>query len=126
MARRALDAGGNGYLLKDSAPNDLASAIEAAKKGGVFLSPEIAAHLVTADHGQRLGGASKPSARLSEREMEVLRLIAEGLRNKEIAERFKVSIKSVETYRRRMMAKLGCSSTAELIRHAIRAGLIAP
>lgn len=126
LVRRALDAGGNGYLLKNSAPTELIGAIQAAAKGGVYLSPEIAADLV-ADFGgrsARQGPAAAP--RLSSRENAVLEFIAEGLRNKEMAERLGVSVKSVETYRRRLLLKLGCDSTAGLIRHAIREGLITP
>mgnify|MGYP000995956556 CR=1 FL=1 len=63
---------------------------------------------------------------LSTREQDVLRLIAEGLRNKEIAHRLQIGVKSVETYRSRLLRKLGYDSTAQLVRHAIRNGLIAP
>jgi DNA-binding NarL/FixJ family response regulator len=126
LVRRALDAGGSGYLLKDSAPNDLVSAIEAVKNGGLYLCPKVAAILAEA-HRQPSGGppAAQPKP-LSVREVEVLRFIAEGLRNKEIAGRLKVSTKSVETYRRRLLTKLGYDSTAELVRHAIREGFVAP
>jgi DNA-binding NarL/FixJ family response regulator len=123
--RRALDAGGRGYLLKDSGPNELIQAIKAAANGGVCLSPTIAAELV-AEFQRRIGSADgMPPARLSERETEVLRLISEGLRNKAIADHMNLSIKTVETYHRRLLGKLGCSSTAELVRYAIRVGLIA-
>ncbi|MBL9208469.1 MAG: response regulator transcription factor [Opitutaceae bacterium] len=124
LVRRALDAGGRGYLLKDAAPQDIVRAIEAAEKGDVYLCPEVAAALVK-DYQQRDGTAAPPP-RLSEREREVLRLVANGLRNKEVAARLDVSVKSVETYRRRLMNKLGYTSTAELVRHALREGLIAP
>jgi DNA-binding NarL/FixJ family response regulator len=126
VVKRALDAGGGGYLLKDSAPTELIGAIQAASKGGVYLSPSIAADLVV-DYGQRsAGGRASSPPPLSEREAAVLRFVAEGLRNKEMAEKLGVSIKSVETYRRRLLSKLDCSSTAELIRHGIREGLIVP
>ncbi len=126
LVRRALDAGGNGYLLKDSAPADLIHAIESVRKGGLYLCPEVAATLAV-DYRQH--SAEKPTAqpkRLSKREVEVLRLIAGGKRHKEIAEQLKVGIKSVETYRKRLLTKLGYVSTAELIRHAIREGFVAP
>ena len=124
LVRRALDAGGNGYLLKDSAPQELTRAIEAAMKGSVYLSPEIASALVE-DYRQRNDESAKPEpTQLSKREKEVLRLIAEGFRNKEIANRLGVSVKSIETYRRRLLTKLGYTSTAELVRHAIREGII--
>ncbi|MDI1249618.1 MAG: response regulator transcription factor [Lacunisphaera sp.] len=124
LVRRALDAGGSGYLLKENAPQDLLRAIQAAAKGGVYLSPELAAALLS-DYRQR-EAAPPPDAPapLSVRELEVLRLIAEGLRNKEIANQLKLSTKSVETCRSRLLKKLGYDSTAELVRHAIRQGLI--
>jgi len=126
LVRRALKAGGHGYLLKDSAAHDVIRAIEAARSGGIYLSPEVALALVQ-DHRQSNAEAA-PAAepRLSDRETEVLRLIAGGLRNKEIAQRLKVGTKSVETYRRRLLLKLGYTSTAELVRHAVREGLIEP
>jgi DNA-binding NarL/FixJ family response regulator len=124
LVRRALDAGGNGYLIKDSAPQELIRAIEAAMKGTVYLSPEVAAALVQ-DYRQRNDEAAPaPRVLLSKREKEVLRHIAEGFRNKEIADRLGVSVKSVETYRRRLLEKLGYTSTAELVRHAVREGII--
>jgi DNA-binding NarL/FixJ family response regulator len=124
LVRRALDAGGSGYLLKDNAAQDLIRALEATSNGGVYLCPELASALLK-DYRQRDTGAA-PAAPviLSEREIEVLRYIAEGLRNKEIADRLKISQKSVETYRSRLLKKLGYSSTAELVRHAIREGLV--
>lgn len=125
LVRRALDAGGRGYLLKDNAAQDLLRAIEAAMQGGIYLCPEVANSLVK-DYRQTNEVPSTPPPLLSERESAVLRLLAEGLRNKEIAVRLKVGTKSVETYRSRMMKKLGYHSTAELIRHAVREGLIAP
>jgi len=126
LVRRALDAGGSGYLLKDNASGDLIRAIEAVRQGGVYLCPEVASALVE-DFRQRGNQTPEaPPVQLSEREAEVLRLIADGLRNKEIADQLGVSTKSVETYRKRLMTKLGFSSTAELIRHAIRTGIVAP
>ena len=126
LVRRALSAGGGGYLLKGNAPQDVIRAIEAVAKGGVYLCPEVAAALVE-DYQNCVGGAhAEQGAKISEREEAVLRLVAEGLRNKEIADRLGVGIKSVETYRKRLLKKLGYSSTAELVRHAVREGLVAP
>jgi len=125
LVRRALDAGGRGYLLKDVAPQDLLRAIEAARKGDIYLCPEIATALVH-DYRSRDEDLAPVIPKLSDREREVLRFVANGLRNKEVAARLNVSVKSVETYRRRLMAKLGYTSTAELVRHALREGLVAP
>lgn len=124
LVQQALKVGAHGYLLKDSAGHEVVQAIEAARTGGIYLSPEVAEALVQ-DHRRRSSGAAPaPRPELSGRETEVLRLIAQGLRNKEIALRLKVGTKSVETYRRRLLLKLGYSSTAELVRHAVREGLI--
>jgi len=126
LVRRAIAAGGNGYLLKENAAPDLLRAIEAVHAGGLFLCPEVAAAL-SEDFRQRADADQAPvPPALSEREQEVLRLLVDGLRNKEIATRLGVSIKSVETYRTRLMAKLGYTSTAELVRFAVREGIIAP
>jgi DNA-binding NarL/FixJ family response regulator len=126
LVRRALEAGGSGYLLKTSVSADVVTAIDAARKGGIFLSPEIAAALVV-DYRKRITGKGGVAAKpLSAREAAVLGFVAEGLRNKEMAERLGVSVKSVETYRRRLLTKLNCSTTADLLRFAIREGLIAP
>lgn len=122
LVRRALDAGGRAYLVKENADDDLLHAIEAAMKGGIYLCPEVASAWVK---DARHGGdpAAPPRPQLARREVEVLRLIAEGLRNKEIADRLAIGLKSIETYRSRLMVKLGYSSTAELVRHAIREGI---
>lgn len=125
LVRRALDAGGIGYLLKDNAPQDLVRAIEAARKGDVYLCPEVATALVK-DYRARDASPRPARPQLSEREGAVLRLIAAGRRNKEIGEQLGVSVKSVETYRRRLLEKLGYTSTAEVVRHAIREGIISP
>jgi len=124
LVRRALDAGGKGYLLKENAAQDLIRAVEAAMQDGIYLCPEIAAKLVKDYQRHADQPLSDAPTALSEREIEVLRCIAQGLRNKEIADQLKISQKSVETYRSRLLKKLGYSSTAELVRHAIREGMI--
>jgi len=126
LVRRALETGGKAYLLKENAGQDLIRAIEAALKDGVYLCPEIAAALLKDYRQQGINSVAEAPgpAPLSERELEVLRYVAEGLRNKEIADRLEISPKSVETYRSRLLKKLGYASTAELVRHAIREGLV--
>jgi DNA-binding NarL/FixJ family response regulator len=126
LVRRALESGARGYLLKDNAAQDLLRAIEAAVQGGIYLCPEVAAKLVQSYQRDGAAPLAPPPPRLSERENAVLQLLAQGLRNKEIALRLKVGTKSVETYRSRLMKKLGYQSTAELIRYAIREDLIPP
>jgi len=124
LVRRALDGGGCGYLLKDNAAQDLIRAIEASVHGGIYLCPEVGAALVKNYRQRDDCPAPDVPAPLSTRELEVLCFIAEGLRNKEIADRLQISQKSIETYRSRLLKKLGYNSTAELVRHAIREKLI--
>ena len=119
----ALEAGARGYLLKKSAAEELIHALDSVLAGRVYLSAEVSAGILD-DYRKSLAGESKPS--LSERQRQLLRLIAEGRRNKEIAAALKLTEHSVETYRARLMKKLGCSGTAELVRYAIREGIASP
>ena len=121
-----LKAGAKGYLLKDGAFDELATAIRSVIANKVYLSPRIA-NVVVDDYvrrapGQQTGEASA-FARLTPREREVLQLMAEGRATKEIAMDLKVSIKTVETHRRQIMEKLSIHSVAELTKYAIREGL---
>jgi two-component system response regulator NreC len=116
--REALGAGASGYLVKDSAADDLVKAIRAIAAGEGFLSPAIA-HL--ADKGNTPGSALD---RLTTREREVLQLIAEGNSNKEIAARLSLSVKTIEAHRTNLMAKLDIHDTASLTRFAIARGLV--
>jgi len=119
-----LKAGATAYLLKDSAFEELASAIRAVMAGQVYLSPRIADAVVEGYlHGS--GGGKQPGAFavLTSREREVLQLVAEGLATKQIASSLQVSVKTVETHRRQIMDKLDLHSVAELTKYAIREGL---
>lgn len=121
---QAIKAGLNGYMLKANTPTELISAIRAVMNGHMFLSPEVTC-AVMADYKKFLD--TKPTSAaslLSERELEVLKLVAEGLRTKEIAERLNIGIKTVDTYRARLLTKLNCDSTTELVRYAIRNGIV--
>lgn len=117
--REALGAGASGYLVKDSAADDLVEAIRKIAKGESFLSPAIA-HLIE----KRNGAASTPLERLTTREREVLQLIAEGNSNKEIAARLTLSVKTIEAHRTNLMSKLDIHDTASLTRFAIARGLV--
>jgi DNA-binding NarL/FixJ family response regulator len=118
-----LKAGASGYLLKDSAFDELAHAIHIIHEGKTYLSPGITGVLVE-DYMQQLsGGGNSASSQLSAREREVLQLIAEGLATKEIARRLDVSVKTIETHRHNIMNKLDIRSVAELTKYAIREGL---
>lgn len=126
LIQNALQAGISGYVIKASAPEELIRSIAEVMDHKVYLCPEVSS-LVVNDYmnlvGNRTVEPSKPL--LSERERSLLKLIAEGKRNKEIAELLSVAPKSVETYRSRLMKKLGCSSANELTRYAIREGIAA-
>jgi DNA-binding NarL/FixJ family response regulator len=117
---RALAEGADGYLLKDSAVQDLAAAIESVIGGGTFFSPAIQqqmAEMVRDGHRQGLHG-------LTEREREVLTLIARGLSTKEIAATLDIGPRTVETHRANLMRKLGVKSVALLTQVAIREGIV--
>lgn len=121
--RSLMDAGASGYVLKRSAASELLRAIETVAEGGVHLDSAIAGQLVNR-LGQRRA-AFAPSTALSEREQEVMRYVAHGYSNKEIATKLDVSVKTVETYRYRAGEKLGLTSRAELVRYAIGQGWLA-
>ncbi len=122
-----LKAGARGYLLKDSAFEELAAAIREVRLGRIYLSP-AATDLVVRDFLQREQPARAPGAFgvLSSREREVLQLIAEGRSTKEIAADLGISAKTVETHRKQIMHKLKLFSIAELTKYAIREGLTPP
>jgi two-component system response regulator NreC len=119
FAREALRAGARGYVVKHAAGEELVQAIRAAAGGGTWLNPELGARMAAAPEGPT--GAL---AELSEREIEVLRLIALGHTNGEIAERLYLSVRTVETHRARIQQKLGSSTRAELVRYALDHDLI--
>ncbi|MBX6772863.1 MAG: response regulator transcription factor [Chloroflexi bacterium] len=120
---QALRAGAAGYVVKSGDAEHILAALRAVLEGGVYLYPTLARTLV-GRHLQEQGGRAPPD--LSPREQEVLRLIAEGLSNKEIAARLSISVTTAQTHRNRIMEKLGLHTAVELVRYAIRAGLIRP
>ncbi|MDR5683207.1 MAG: response regulator transcription factor [Armatimonadota bacterium] len=122
---RMLRAGGAGYVLKRAAAEDLVSAVRAAHRGEAFLYPSVA-RLVVQDFLDRAAAKEEPASLdgLTPREREVLTLIAEGLTNQEIAKRLYISIKTVQTHRAHIMEKLNLHDRTELVRYAIRKGLI--
>ena len=117
-----LKAGARGYLLKRSAAEDLLRAVHAVATGGVYLDPSVAGHALGDGSAAARPKPAETGEALSPRETETLRLIAQGLSNKEIARRFEVSVKSVETYKARAAEKLGLRSRAEIIRYAASHG----
>lgn len=120
-----LKAGAAGYVLKRAAAEDLVTAVRAAHQGEAFLYPSVA-KMVVQDFLQRATAQEKEQALdgLTEREREVLTLVAEGLTNQEIAGRLFISIKTVQTHRAHILEKLNLHDRTELVRYAIRKGLI--
>jgi len=124
-ARRALSAGAAGYVLKLSAPEELVQAIRAALDGGTFVSPVLArAVFDTTQSGNR--DSSDRVSRLTPHQREILRMLAEGLSAKEIARKLDISARTVESHKYQLMESLGVESSAQLIRIAIRHGIIEP
>lgn len=123
--RQVLAAGGSGYVLKQAADKELLSAIRTVYSGGTFLHPAHAQALLTQPMPEPAQSSQDPRlAQLSEREVEVLRLIALGYSNKEIAEMLYLSVKTVETYKARVMEKLELTTRAALVRFALQHGLM--
>ncbi|MFN0105648.1 MAG: response regulator [Bryobacteraceae bacterium] len=118
--REILRAGARGYLLKDSIDVDLLAAVRAVAKGEGYLSPAVS-DAVLSDYRKHV---TDPLDLLSSREREVLQLIAEGKTNKEIATLLNLSVYTVDAHRGRIMEKLNLHSTSELVRFAVRKGLI--
>jgi len=124
--RTALAAGASGYVLKKSVDADLLSAIRAVSKGRTYVDSELASSLLEHVVPERAGGTQKVSEVLSERELQVLKLVAEGYSSREISEQIFVGTKTVETYRGRFAEKLGLKSRADIVRYALEIGLLAP
>ena len=119
---QTLKAGAVGYVLKKAAASDLIAAIEAASKGEPYLYPSVA-RLLVSDYLQR-APERETFEPLSDREREVLRLVAEGKTNRQIADGLFLSIKTVQTHRDHIMKKLHMHDRTELVKYAIRKGLI--
>jgi DNA-binding NarL/FixJ family response regulator len=121
--RRLLKAGVSGYVLKKSAGSELANAIRAVHRGGLVLDPEVA-RAAMSEGGPSAGGAADPYEALTDREKQVLKLVAEGKSNKEVADDLGISVKTAMTHREHVMEKLGLHNRTELVRFAIRQGVI--
>jgi len=120
--RSLLAAGASGYVLKKSVDADLLSAIRAARRKGLFVDPSMAHELV----GDRLGTSAPRKQLLSEREEQVLKFVAEGFTSPQIAEKMRISVKTVETYRSRVGRKLGLNDRSEFVRYAMEFGYLKP
>ena len=123
LVREMLSAGASGYMLKDSAFEELEKALETVVNSQTYLSPKIAGTVVDEYLGKVDSKYFTASPALTNREREVLQLIAEGKTTKEIASHLYVSVKTIETHRKQIMDKLSLNSIAELTKYAIREGL---
>jgi NarL family two-component system response regulator LiaR len=125
----AIQAGASSYLLKDVSPDDLVAAIRAAHRGEARLHPDIARKLMDAMRAEadpRVTRREPACADLSERELEVIRLVAEGLSNREIASRLVISEKTVKTHLTHILSKLNLDDRTQLAIYAIRTGIARP
>jgi len=121
--RRLLKAGVSGYVLKKSAGAELANAVRAVARGGLVLDPEVA-RVAMAEANPATAGQADPYETLTDREKQVLKLVAEGRSNKEVADVLGISVKTAMTHREHFMEKLGLHNRTELVRFAIKRGVI--
>jgi DNA-binding NarL/FixJ family response regulator len=121
FARRALKSGAAGYLTKESVPEELKAAVQRVMKGGRYVSETLAEKLA---FDLRKGADTPVHELLSGREFQVLRMIAAGKTVKDIASDIALSVKTVSTYRRRILEKTGMKSTADLVRYALQSQLV--
>jgi two-component system, NarL family, response regulator NreC len=119
--REAFAAGASGYVLKEAADTEVVSAVRAVAAGDRYVHPILGARLVAAEADERKRAEADP---LSDREREVLRLLALGHTNQEIAKMLYISVRTAETHRAHIMQKLRLTSRAELVRHALSEGLL--
>ncbi len=119
--RQAFAVGANGYVLKEAADDELLAAIREVAAGGRYVDPQLGARLAAADASAQAEAEADP---LSDREREVLRLLALGHTNQEISKMLYISVRTAETHRARIMQKLRLDSRAELVRYAIERGLL--
>ena len=119
-----LKAGAAGYVLKKAVGAELASAVRSAAKGGLVLDPQVAREALREPEPQGTGDGSDPYDALTDREKQVLKLVAEGKSNKEVAALLGVSVKTAMSHRERVMEKLGLHNRTDLIRFALKKGVI--
>ena len=120
--REAFAAGASGYVLKEAADEEVVSAVRDIAAGGSYVHPTLGARMIAAEAQERADAEADP---LSEREREVLRLLALGHTNQEIAEQLYISVRTAESHRAHIMQKLRLATRAELVRYALSQGLLA-
>jgi DNA-binding NarL/FixJ family response regulator len=125
--RESFCAGARGYILKTDAGRDLIAGIEALLRGEIFFTSRLAAMIYAAEF-EGAGRRRRPrsQSQLTPREREILQLLVEGRKNRDVGKVLNISVKTAETHRARIMSKLGLDSVADLVRYAIRNGLISP
>jgi two-component system, NarL family, response regulator NreC len=119
--REAFAAGASGYVLKEAADEEVVAAVHEIAAGGNYVHPALGARMVAAEAQERAAAEADP---LSEREREILRLLALGHTNQEIAEQLHISVRTAESHRAHIMQKLRLSTRAELVRYALSHGLL--
>ena len=120
--RQALRAGASGYVLKDAHKEELELALKSVAEGGMYLSHAVSKHIV--DYLRRAGEETQRLEQLTDRQKEILRMIAEGSTTKEIAHALSLSAKTVETHRAHLMERLDIHDLAGLVRYAIQVGIV--
>jgi DNA-binding NarL/FixJ family response regulator len=125
MVQRALDAGAHGYILKSDLTDSLPKAVKAVAEGKRFLTPKVSEIVLDGflSKRSRHRQEERAGARVTTREVEIIRLLAEGKTNKEIAALLGIAVRTVETHRSKIMLKLGLQSLAEVIHYAMRNGI---
>ena len=128
MVQRALDAGAHGYILKSDLTECLAKAVKAVAEGKRFLTPRISEIVLEGflNKRSRHQRGDRADTRTTPRELEIIRLLAQGKSNKEIAAELGIAVRTVETHRAKIMLKLGLHSVTELVHYAIRNEIISP
>jgi two-component system response regulator NreC len=119
--REAFAAGAAGYILKEAVDTDVIAAVKEIAAGGRYVHPTLGARMIAADATERTDAQKNP---LSQRELEILHLLALGHTNQEVAELLFLSVRTAETHRSHIMQKLHLQTRAELVRHALRLGLL--
>ncbi len=122
--RQLLKAGASGYVLKRAVVQELVNAVRTCASGGSYIEPTLAGQLVSTYISRGSASGSKAQGELSDRETQVLRLVAWGCSNKEIGVQLNISVKTVETYKVRLMGKLNLRSRVDMVRYALRQGLL--
>ncbi len=124
--RRALENGASGYILKNAADSELMAALRAVARGELYVYPSLTHLLVNRYLGREESHPASALPELSEREEEVLKLLAEGHTSEQVGQRLALSPKTVDTYKARVMEKLGLRTRVDLVRYALRHGLLTP